>query len=181
MGNSEPSTFAEPSIEVTASAGTQEEQFFRQHYPAIVASAQRVLGDQGEAEETAVTVFSKFFREKPPCDSSIAWLKRCAFLLALDRLRANHRRLRRERLAQTVRQAIATPEEALLLAEQKAQVRLVLAELAPRDATLLLARAEGHSYQELSIMLQLNASSVGTLLARAEKRFEERYKKRYAR
>jgi RNA polymerase sigma factor (sigma-70 family) len=181
MGNSEPSTFAEPSSDMTPSAGSPEEQFFRQHYPGIVASAQRVLGDQGEGEEIAVTVFSRFFREKPSCDSAIAWLKHCAFLLALDRLRANHRRRRRERLAPTVGPTVATPEEALLLAERKAQVRFVLAEMAPRDAALLLARAEGHSYQELAMMLQLKTSSVGTLLARAEKKFEERYKKRYAR
>lgn len=180
MGNSDPSTLAEPSSEVTTSAGTPEDQFFRQHYPAIVASAQRVLGDQSEAEEIAVTVFAKFLREQPKCESAMAWLKKCAFLLALDRLRANHRRMRRERLAPMVGQAIATPEEALLLAEQKEQVRSVLAEMAPRDAALLLARAEGHSYQELATMLQLKASSVGTFLARAEKKFEERYKKRDA-
>lgn len=180
MHNSDVSTLVEPSSEATTSVDTPEDEFFRQHYSTIVASAQRVLGDQSEAEEIAVTVFAKFLRELPKCESPIAWLKKCAFLLALDRLRANHRRMRRERLAPMAGQASATPEEALLLAEQKEQVRSVLAEMVPRDAALLLARAEGHSYQEVATMLQLKVSSVGTLLARAEKKFEERYKKRYA-
>jgi len=137
LGNSEPSTLAEQSSEVVSCEVTQEEQFFRQNYLVIVASAQRVLGDAGEAEEIAVTVFAKFLREKVKCDIPIGWLKRSAFLLALDHLRANQRRRRREQMAPNIGPQLATPEEALLLAEQKEQVRSVLAEMAPRDAALL--------------------------------------------
>jgi RNA polymerase sigma-70 factor (ECF subfamily) len=40
---------------------------------------------------------------------------------------------------------------------------------------LLLARHSGFSYAEVAAALNLNPASVGTLLARAERRFKEVY------
>ncbi len=40
---------------------------------------------------------------------------------------------------------------------------------------MLLLRAEGYSYQEIAVALQLNQASVGTLLARARDAFRATY------
>jgi RNA polymerase sigma-70 factor (ECF subfamily) len=56
-------------------------------------------------------------------------------------------------------------------------VRLVLAQMKPRSAQLLVLRHSGFSYAEIAAALGVAPGSVGVLLARAEKEFEERYKR----
>jgi RNA polymerase sigma-70 factor (ECF subfamily) len=48
----------------------------------------------------------------------------------------------------------------------------------PRKAELLILRHTGHSYAEIADILGIASGSVGTLLARAEKDFERRYRAR---
>ena len=54
-----------------------------------------------------------------------------------------------------------------------ASVRRALDGLAPRDRELLLMREEGFSYREIGGAVGVSASSVGTLIARAQKRFTD--------
>lgn len=54
-------------------------------------------------------------------------------------------------------------------------VRRALDALAPRERALLLMRAEGYSYRELAVALQLTETSVGTLLARARVAFRKTF------
>ena len=58
-------------------------------------------------------------------------------------------------------------------------MRSVLSDMKPRDARLVLMRAGGLAYRELAQTLGIQAGSVGTLLARAEQDFENRFRKRY--
>ena len=53
---------------------------------------------------------------------------------------------------------------------------LQCAVLKPRAAQLLVLRHSGLSYAEIAQALNVARSSVGTLLARAEKEFERRYR-----
>jgi len=45
------------------------ERLFRGEYARVVGIAQRVLGDQGEAEDVAQDVFMSFYRAHPADDS----------------------------------------------------------------------------------------------------------------
>ncbi len=56
------------------------------------------------------------------------------------------------------------------------RVREALARMKPAQAQLLILRHSGLSYQELAEALGVKASSIGTLLARAEAEFEKRYR-----
>jgi DNA-directed RNA polymerase specialized sigma24 family protein len=47
--------------------------------------------------------------------------------------------------------------------------------MADREQSLLLLHAEGYSYREIAVALDLNESSVGTLLARARTAFRTAY------
>ncbi len=64
----------------------------------------------------------------------------------------------------------------IVRSERAQRVRAVLAEIKPAQAQLLLLRASGHSYKELSADLEMEPGSVGTLLVRAEAAFEQRYR-----
>jgi RNA polymerase sigma-70 factor (ECF subfamily) len=48
-----------------------------------------------------------------------------------------------------------------------------LTQLKPRSAELLILRYSGLAYKEIAATLEIAPASVGTLLARAEKEFED--------
>ncbi len=63
--------------------------------------------------------------------------------------------------------------------ERRVRVQEVLGDMKPRDAQILLLRAEGLAYRELAETVGVQASSIGTLLARAEAEFERKFRARY--
>ncbi|MBK8233563.1 MAG: hypothetical protein IPK72_24040 [Candidatus Eisenbacteria bacterium] len=54
-------------------------------------------------------------------------------------------------------------------------MRRAIETLSEREQSLLLLRTEGYSYRELALALDLEESSVGTLLARAKRAFRAAY------
>ncbi len=59
--------------------------------------------------------------------------------------------------------------------EEIAAVRRALDALNQRDREMLLMKHEGFSYREIAAAVDVAATSVGTLLARAEARFAAAY------
>jgi RNA polymerase sigma-70 factor (ECF subfamily) len=64
-------------------------------------------------------------------------------------------------------------------AQERRRLRQALGAMKADQVALVLLRAEGFTYDELSAKLQLNPASVGTLLSRAEEAFRKEYLKRY--
>lgn len=142
------------------------EDLFRAEYPTVARLIASITRDPGRAEELAVEVFLRWDKQSG-VENSAAWLRRTAIHIALDELR---RRRRSERLQSLL--PWRTPPAQL---ETQTQVTRALAALKPRDAELLLLRAEGLTYEELAQTCNLTPASVGTLLARARKAFEKEY------
>ena len=69
--------------------------------------------------------------------------------------------------------------DSMLREERCARVRSILAALKPRDAELLLLRADDMAYRDLATIVGVQPTSVGSLLARAEAEFERKYRARY--
>ena len=155
------------------------EAFFHAHYERIARVVARVVGDHGRAEDLASDAFWKLWRT-PRAQGTGAggWLYRTAVHLALNELRSGRRRRRYESLAEGPA-AAPTPEEVHAAAEEREQVRQVLARLRDREAELLILRSGGLSYDELAAALDLNPTSVGTLIARAQEAFRKEYVKQY--
>ncbi len=171
----------EAALPITSGATTENaigdfEHFFRQHYPQILALCQRILGNPAEAEEAATEAFLQLHRDQRNIHSPLAWLKRCAITRALDRLRRSQRRRFHENLF--TKQPPPSPAEPTTH-EELTQVRKILAAIPKRDAELLLARAEGFTYQEIATQQKLNPASVGKLISRAEAHFKQRYEALY--
>jgi RNA polymerase sigma-70 factor (ECF subfamily) len=156
---------------------------FRDHYPRVVALLARLTGDRGQAEEIAADVFCKLSQHTglgQDREQVTPWLYRVATNAGLDGIRSTSRRKRREEAAGTAnRHAGDDALQGILREERSVRVRAVLSALKPRDAQLLLLRANGLAYRELAETLGIQAASVGTLLARAEAEFERRYRARY--
>lgn len=166
-------------------SGIWFDAMFREHYPRVVSLLARLTGDRAQAEEIAADVFCKVSQRGRLAlggEDPAPWIYRVATNAGLDALRSNSRRKRREEAAGAETVRLAGQESALddvLRQERCARVRDVLGGLKPRDAQLLLLRAEGLAYRELAESLGMQPGSVGTLLARAEAEFEKRFRARY--
>src|SRR5262249_9680580 len=102
-----------------------------------------------------------------------------AVSLGIDSLRAIARRRRYEQAAAQMmmtQHLPIDPFDQLYRVEQARRVRAALARMKRQSAQLLILRNCGLSYQELSDTLDIKVGSVGTLLARAEAEFAQRYR-----
>lgn len=153
---------------------------FRAQYERIARVIGRVIHDQARAEELAVEVFLKWWRNpQAHTESAEGWLYRTAVREALDELRRQSRRNRFERLLHVFRESPPTPERLCSIADRQRNVRAALATLNPAHAEILLLRSEGLSYQELAVALNLAPNYVGSFLSRAQDAFRKEYTKRY--
>ncbi|HEV2386704.1 MAG TPA: sigma-70 family RNA polymerase sigma factor [Candidatus Acidoferrales bacterium] len=157
------------------------EQFFREHYGRVAAILCRLVGEQARAEELASDIFWKLYRGRllPPGENAASWLYRTATNAGIDALRADARRRRYERAAGEEQASGSSPADPLGTAlgkEERAQVRAALALLKPAQAQALILRASGFSYKDVAETLGVKATSVGTMLIRAETAFRACYR-----
>jgi RNA polymerase sigma factor (sigma-70 family) len=143
------------------------EEVFRREYAAVVRVAGRVLGSGREAEDVAQDVFIAFGRAAVPADRARGWLLAAAAHTALNTVRANGRRTRREQAAAEPDRVPDVADE-IVTRDRRARVRAALAALPQSQALVLVLRHSGMSYQEVAAALGLSAGSVGTTLRRAE-------------
>jgi RNA polymerase sigma-70 factor (ECF subfamily) len=166
----------------TSRAPLDFEVIFRAQYERIARVIARVVKDRARAEELAVEVFLKLWRNPQAQGGNLTnvegWLYRSAVRMGLDELRRRTRRTRYEGLLGLVRR-VPTPEDVRSAAEQQERLRLVLAAIEPRQAELLVLRSHGLRYEELAQALDLNPASIGTLLSRAQQAFRKEYERRY--
>ena len=140
-------------IEVTNTTGL--DAIFRAHYERIARVIGRVIHDQARAEELAVEVFLKWWRNpKAHGEHAEGWLYRTAVREALDELRRQTRRGRFERLFGFVRESPLTPERLYAVNGEQQRMRTVLGVLNRRHAELLLLWSQGLSYQEIAVSLR---------------------------
>jgi RNA polymerase sigma-70 factor (ECF subfamily) len=155
------------------------EAIFRQHWERLCILLVRIVGDRAEAEDLAVETFVRLYHRPPPdYDNLGGWLYRVATNVGLNALRARKRRQVYEEEAGRMALEIDSPEDPAALAEQaleRQMVRDALQALKPRSAQVLLLRHSGLSYAEIAAAIGVATSSVGTLLARAESEFEDKY------
>jgi RNA polymerase sigma-70 factor (ECF subfamily) len=165
-------------------ANASVEKYFLEYYETTVRIALRVLGNQAAAEDAAMDVFLKLHRSPllDAKDHNIAgWLYRSVTRAALDVLRSEHRREKRESkvIGEQAQQAVPDELGQMLREEQAQKVRAVLARLKPAHAELLILQTSDCSYEEIAAILSLRLSSVGTLLSRARRGFAAEYERIY--
>jgi RNA polymerase sigma-70 factor (ECF subfamily) len=154
------------------------EEVFRNHYRRVARVIDRVVRDHGRAEELAVEVFLKLWKQRWAASGvTEAWLYRTAVRKALDELRRRNRKSRYESMLGLGRPK--TPEDLTAESQVRERVQCVLSAIERRQAELLVLRSDGLSYGELAATLGINPASVGTLLSRAQEAFRKRYVRVY--
>ncbi len=165
---------------------------FLRYYSRIYDVVFRLTGDAAEADDIAQETFIRLYRQSPvklggrsPAGQVQArpdgrehnlggWLYRVAVNLGYNALRSARRRTVYEQADDLAMPP--DPEAAVVRHDERRRVQEVLAELPPQQAQLLTLRYAGLSYKELALALDVAPTSIGTLLARAERAFEARYR-----
>ncbi len=146
------------------------EQLFREHHEAIFRYLVRFTGDRDSAADAAQEAFTRLLERPPPGKVERAWLFKVATNAALETARTHGRRLRLlqespDRIPVGDRPAAAdTQVEAN---QRRRVVQQALADLSPKERTVLLMREEGFSHREIAEAAGTMTGSVGTLIARA--------------
>jgi RNA polymerase sigma-70 factor (ECF subfamily) len=162
------------------------EELFLEHYPRLVKTLLRLVGNPGQAEELAADAFYRLHqhRDQGCGENPAGWLYRTAMNLGLDALRANARRSRREERAYREGHCGETPGNPLyelLAEEQRERVRTVISRLKPVQGQVLLMGSSGFSCKEIAEMLGVRSDSLYVLISRARAQFEKEYVKLYGR
>ena len=156
-----------------------EPQVFRGVYdelkPKLLRYCTYRCGDPDTAEDVVQEAMVRLWRRDagdPPADPA-SWLFTTARHLILDgdKVARNHRRLL---AANPVRES--EPERAdraLEREEERERVRSALSRMPERSREILMLRYSGFSYREIAHETGVAPGSVGTLLARAERRLLE--------
>jgi RNA polymerase sigma-70 factor (ECF subfamily) len=153
--------------------------FFDEVFPSLFRYCVRLTGDADTAEDVAQEAFVRFVRDEPkgPHKALRVWVFKVATHLVRDRYRVSENRRRLLERNPVSPSPMPDPEVELHRGEAVAEVRKALDELSERDRQLLLMRGEGFSYREMAEEVGVSATSIGTLLTRAEKRFVEAYER----
>jgi len=148
---------------------------FHRLYPSLFRYLNRLMGDPDAADDIAQESFVRLLRQTIPEDEVRPWLFTVAVNLVRDRARKSERRQRLLVSAPSLVSVAAPADVQVEQAERIAEVRAALERIPPRDRQLLLMREEGFKYEEIARVVGVAPASVGTLIARALKRFTEAY------
>jgi RNA polymerase sigma-70 factor (ECF subfamily) len=157
------------------------DRLFEKHAAAVVRFARQFVRSNARAEELAQDVFLQVYKARSsykPTARFNTWLYRIATNACLSEVRRPEHRLRvdahppageRERPEQPLFDKPGpSSEDDLLSREAVDTIRTALDALPPQQrASLLLARVEGMSYEEVAETLSCSVSAVKSLVHRA--------------
>jgi RNA polymerase sigma factor (sigma-70 family) len=174
-------------LAVELTSDREFEELFLEHYPRLVKTLLRLVGNSGQAEELAADAFFRLHQHRGQNRSDenpAGWLYRTAVNLGLDALRANSRRSRRE--VQAGREGMGnetpgSPLYELLAEEQRERVRNVISHLKPVQGQVLLMGSGGFTCKEIAAVLGVKPDSLYVLISRAKAQFEKEYVSLYGR
>lgn len=162
------------SPETTDPAGF--DALYERVHPPLHRYVIRLVGDRDVAEDVVQESFVRLLRRGDLAgEDARLWVFTVATNLVRDRGRSTSRR-QRLLAAEPVHQPMSpAPDVELERNESIRRVRAALDRLPERDRVMLMMREEGFRYAEIAELVDVATSSVGTLLARAIKRFVEVY------
>jgi len=145
---------------------------FDELYPPLVRYCHRLTGDRDAAEDVAQEALVRLFTHgvEGPIPALRVWVFKTATHLVRDRYRVEENRKRLLQANPVSATPAEGPDRSLERKEERERVRSALAALSSRDREILLMRYEGFSYKDVAAAVGVASTSVGTLLARAERR-----------
>jgi RNA polymerase sigma-70 factor, ECF subfamily len=181
---------------VNVSVGLSFEELFELYSSMVFGVALHVLGDREEALDVSQEVFIAIFRKMGSFrgESSLkTWIYRIVIRKASNRLRwwSRLRRkgtvsleshLTKESVGQFVdglKSDVQSPEDALLIKEEQAQIARLLLELPLHQRIAVVMRdIQGLSYEEIAESLSVSLGTVKSRIARGRELLKRHFKGR---
>lgn len=153
------------------------EVLYNEAYPRLFRYCHRLTGDADVAEDVAQEAFVRLWYRQVNGEHKAltSWLFKVATHLIRDRVRTTENRRRLLEIHPVTPGGSEAPDARAERLEMQERVRSVLDTMSVRDRVMLLMREEGFSYREIAEAADVAPASVGTLLARALKRFRASY------
>jgi RNA polymerase sigma-70 factor, ECF subfamily len=169
---------------IDSRVGLTFEEMFERYSSMVVNLAYQILGDREEALDVAQEVFLAIYRKMDAFrgESSLkTWIYRIAVRRAANRFRWWNRLRRRgtvsleEHLSKNPEREFAweltskaqSPEDALLMQEEREEVKRMLNELPVQQRIAVIMRdIEGLSYEEIAESLNVSLGTVKSRIAR---------------
>ncbi|MTI81159.1 MAG: sigma-70 family RNA polymerase sigma factor [Firmicutes bacterium] len=151
-------------------------EIYTENYTKLLRQAAFLLGDKTAAEDMVQEAFIRLNKTGlSTIETPSAWLTRVVNNLCYSYMRSEGSRRRREE--KVGRQSVEehSAEQVVLNKEDKNLTHQALSKLQPRDRMVLLLKFSGYKYHEIASALNINKSSVGTILSRARDRFKKEY------
>lgn len=160
-------TFGPPSV--PRAADFDAAAVFRENQPALLRHLLYLTGDRPLAEDLAQEAFGRLVQaaKSEAVRNPRAWLMTVGSNLAYNHFRGEERRAEREAAHAGPVEAVAPDIDAV------ADVRRCLGKLDARDRAVLMLRHSGFTYAEIAEAVGLAPASIGTVLARAQRRFRD--------
>lgn len=158
------------------------ENIFHEQWNSIHRLLARMVIDPTEAEDLALETFFRLYKDGKAQQEGFntrSWLYKVATNLALQSIRSFKRREHYEIHAgkdALVEAQDDQPQKILAEKEDRYFVRMALGQMNSRQAELLIMRYSGMAYKEIAAALNLSPTSIGPLLLRAEREFEQCYR-----
>jgi RNA polymerase sigma factor (sigma-70 family) len=154
------------------------ERLFKQNYVYVVKQILWIIKDQTTAEELAQEVFLQLYRaEWKEIENLRGWLIKSSTYVAYNYIRSEKRhqaKVDKEIQYQEV-QIESSLDDEWIRKEEITKVQTVLRQMKEQDRTILLMKFSGFRYKEIAQVLQIEDSSIGTLLARAKLKFRKNF------
>lgn len=154
------------------------EALFKQNYAYVVKQIIWIIKEQTVAEELAQEVFLQLYHSDWKAIENLrAWLIKSSTYVAYNYIRSEKRhqaRIDKETQFQEV-QIDSSLDDEWIRKEEITKVQMVLRKMKEQDRTILLMKFSGFRYKEIAQVLQIEDSSVGTMLARAKLKFRKTF------
>ncbi len=151
---------------------------YEKYYGVILKHIAYLTGSIHAAEDISQEVFIRFYNSPPSHSNTIAWLCRIANNLAYNYLRDEKNKKNKEpAIAEDEADKVISIEDRVLKNSEIKLTKKVLNFLPARDRICLLLKFSGYKYDEIAEVIGIEKTSVGTILARAQAKFKERYLK----
>lgn len=151
-------------------------ELYERLQPSLLRYLERLTGDPDIAQDVSQEAFLRLLRRADlDGDDARLWIFTVATNLVRDHGRTVVRRQRLLVARPVVPSGPPAPDAEAERSERVHRVREALGQLSERDRQLLMMREEGFRYQEMAEAVGVAPGSVGTLIARALKKFEAVY------
>lgn len=151
---------------------------YEKYYNVILRHTAYITGSIQTAEDLTQEAFIKLYNAPPQHSNIVAWLSTVANNLAYNHIRNESSRKSKEPVIyEGESDKVISIEDAAIMNYDIRQTKKILDSLPERDRVCLLMKFSGYKYDEIAEVIKVEKSSVGTILARAQAKFKEKYVK----